>query len=312
VEALSAILIQIEVAIRCKNSQIDEFIQQELLNNQKAEPFHYVFPTIGEVRRTGRMDAALYSEEFQRIMFGITNYSRGHKRIDQMGFDIRRGQNLQFSAIGDHIVSDTPGQGYYALIYPTYVSDYRTVDKLLYVGSRNQLETIRKGDILFGAEGMDKGRTTILCEVPPRTVGNIHAILINKEDSDLTENIFLGCFLGYLKKLGIMEYIGVGTKGGSVSRKYFRHFQIPDFPDGLKDSIAKIYYNAPLSEVAALEAIQRELSEPETEAGIFQLNLLRLATAERLNTIILEISQDKPTKIESHIRTSPFVDVPSH
>jgi type I restriction enzyme S subunit len=306
VEQLSKILIQTEVAIQNRNYLIDEIIRQELTGHQEQEPFRYIFPTIADIRRTGRMDAGLYSEYFQRVMFTVTNYSRGHKRMDEMGFDIRRGQNLQFSAIGSHIVSEIPRQGYYTLIYPTYVSDYRTVEKLLYLGSRKQLEALQKGDILFGAEGMDRGRTTILCEIPPRAISNIHAVLINKQDQDMVENIFIGCFLGYLKKLGIMELVGVGSKGGSAGPEYLRSIEIPDFPDDDKESIARLYYNPTLSQAESLGSIQVGLSKPEVEPGIFQLNLLKLAVDKQLNTAILEISQNRPTKMEAHIQTKPF------
>ena len=60
----------------------------------------------------------IYSEYFKNEDFLITNYKHGFKGIEDWNFEISRGQNLQFSAIGDSIYSDVQKKGFYRCIKP--------------------------------------------------------------------------------------------------------------------------------------------------------------------------------------------------
>lgn len=60
----------------------------------------------------------------------------------------------------------------------------------------------------------------------------------------MTRGIFLGCFLGYLRKIGIVDAVGAGGSGGSLAIGYLDQVPIPRFPDDIQRRIARLYHNA--------------------------------------------------------------------
>jgi len=77
VSALMEAIVDKEKMIRIKNSEIDSFIRLELESCQnKNACFLFLYPSVGEVRELGRLDAAMYSIAFKRKVFLIKNYFR--------------------------------------------------------------------------------------------------------------------------------------------------------------------------------------------------------------------------------------------
>ena len=76
-----------------------------------------------------------------------------------------------------------------------------------------------------------------------RTLTNIHGVIFHRTDSNLTKGIFLGCFLGYLRNVGLVDAIGAGGSGGSLAIGYFDHVPIPKFSDDKQAAIAQLYHN---------------------------------------------------------------------
>lgn len=264
VESLTKSIIRKEDKIKEKHLQIHKIIEQEIEQNQKKGVFKYEFPRFSELAEKGRLDTGLYERRYREFDFRIKNYRYGCETVSHMGFEIRRGQNLQVSAIGRSIYSDEPCEGYYQLILPTNISAYGTVMKIEYLGNGNDLDLLHKGDIMFGAEATF--RTTVLCNLGAnRMISNIHAILLNKENPSIEENIFVGCYLGYMWKIGIMEEIAVGGHGGSVTQDYVLGILVPKVPDEVKNRIATLYNG---------------------DSGIVQLNSQRIALSRQLNRIL--------------------------
>jgi hypothetical protein len=243
VAALTEAIIDKEKAIRARNDEIDARIEGELTGNQMGEAFHYKHPTLDELRSTGRLDAAIYSEAFKREEHRIKSYANGWANYEQLGFDIGRGQNLQLSCIGQSIYSDVRKPNFYRLVAPTDISEYRTVEAFRYRGNKRELDLVKKGDVIFGAEGFCKGRCVILVDEQQRTISNIHGVIFHPRDGSMTRGIFLGCFLGYLRKVGIVDAVGAGGSGGSLAIGYLDQVPIPRFPDDTQRRIARLYHN---------------------------------------------------------------------
>lgn len=301
VEVLMRVIIDKEKEIRDKNKKINEIIGEELISNQNRTEFIYEFPTIKEIMEIGRLDTGLYSQDYKHNQFLIKNYKFGSKNIFERGFEIRRGQNLQISCIGKSIYLDNPKNNFYRLIRPTNLSDFRTIARLEYLGNKNTLEEVRKGDILFSAEGVI-GKTHIFCDEQQKTITNIHGILINKENFNLNENIFIGCFLGYLREVGILDKISVGSQGGSLAKIYFDNLLFPNFPENKQNEITKLYYNSnPIERNASDLNLDNFISEHRNwnkELGIYQLGNQINELKIKLNKVLEEIIEDKEIKIE--------------
>jgi type I restriction enzyme S subunit len=243
VSALMQAIVEKEKTIRGRNALIDSIIEAELSGRQYDISFQYSFPTVSEMTEMGRLDASMYSEDFKRKEFLIKNYSKGWQTYEQMEFKIGRGQNLQISCIGKSIYSDSPKPGFYRLAAPTDLSEFRTIREFRYLGSKKDLARVKRGDVIFGAEGFCKGRAVILADDVERTITNIHGVVFHPRDGNITKGIFFGCFLGYLRSVGLVDAIGAGGSGGSLAIGYFDHVPIPKFPEEKQAEIARLYHH---------------------------------------------------------------------
>ncbi|MBN1886847.1 MAG: hypothetical protein JW850_02615 [Thermoflexales bacterium] len=243
VSALMQAIVEKEIAIRDKNALIDALIDTELREQQKGTPLVYQPPTVNEIRNLTRLDAGMYTQDFKQKMFLVTNYHYGYGTCEELGFEIDRGQNLQLSNIGQSIYSDSPKPNFYRLVAPIDMSEYRTVRQFRYLGNKKELDILKQGDVVFGAEGFCKGRAIILVDEVQKTITNIHGIIFHHRGRNIIRGIFLGCFLGYLRKIGLVDMIGAGGSGGSLAIGYFHHVPFPKFPEDEQAEISRCYHN---------------------------------------------------------------------
>lgn len=85
IELLMQAIINKEIEIRRKYNQIIADIQNELEASQNNQNFKYDLPNISEIMKLDRMDSSLYSEDFRRKEFLITNYKYGVSSVKKLG-----------------------------------------------------------------------------------------------------------------------------------------------------------------------------------------------------------------------------------
>ncbi len=302
IEFLTKAIINKEKEIRKKHKLILEKIEKELLENQKPSEFEYKRPTLKELKSLSRINATIYDTYFKKEEFLIKNYIHGVKNIYDLGFDISRGQNLQVSAIGKSIYSKARKNGFYTLILPKNLSYYGTIIKYEFLGNKNKLKTLKKGDIVFGAEGFEKGRSIVVTKELTRTITNIHGMTLNLQEGDLTISIFVKCFLDYLRKKGLIDIYAVGGNGGSLAQKYWYMIPFPNFPESKQKEIAELYYNSvdyPTN--LNLNNFLEEDTKWNKKAGILQLDLSAKKLKERLNEVIHKIVMDEEVQIDFEV-----------
>ena len=231
------------------------------------------YPTLEEVRTGLRFDAAVYAPAFKQQEHRIKNYAHGWANYKELGFEISRGQNLQVSCIGHSVYSDTPRPHFYRLVAPTDISEYRTVEAFRYLGNKRELDLVKQGNVIFGAEGFGKGRCVILVDEQHRSISNIHGVIFHPQDGSMTRGIFLGCFLGHLRKVGIVDAIGAGGSGGSLAMGT-RQVPIPRFPPGVQAAIAKLYHHpaAPPAQKQTLATFVAWHKDWNENLGIWELD----------------------------------------
>lgn len=112
------------------------------------------------------------------------------------------------------------------------------------------------------------------------------------------ESIFLGLFLGYLRNVGILDYISVGGQGGSLAEKYWKYIKIPNFPRPKKEEIAKYYFNPAnyCQEKLNLSDFEEEDIKITQQAGILQLDRQYKAIKRILDAMIQRIISDEEVK----------------
>ena len=177
VSLLTRAVIRKEAEIKRKYDKVIGLIDKQLRENQGSGKFIYSTPSLKDLRETSRLDAGMFCEDYQRKQFMISNYIRGSEDIFACGFDLKRGQNLQVSQIGRSIYGDEYKLNFYKLVRPLNLSDFGTVEKYEYLGNPRKLQTLKKGEILFSAEGTI-GKFSVFIDVDDKTITNIHGITI--------------------------------------------------------------------------------------------------------------------------------------
>ena len=104
---------------------------------------------------------------------------------------------------------------------------------------------LKRGDIVFGEAGFQKGRSIVLVDAFENSTTNAHGICARREDGGLVESMFFRCIFNWYRNLGLVDLAAVGGSGGHLSPSYFDDFiHIPIFPDDKKEAITKLYHNA--------------------------------------------------------------------
>ncbi|HBW58897.1 MAG TPA: hypothetical protein DEF25_01175 [Thermoanaerobacter sp.] len=301
ISLLTKAVIRKEREIKKKYEKIMSLIDKELKQNQKPNEFIYNLPIFENIQEVCRLNTGIFCEDYKRKQLIIENYVHGAKNIFDSGFTLKRGQNLAVSIIGRSIYTEEYKPNFYKLIRPLNLTDYGTVEKYEYLGNRNKLQTLNKGDILFSAEGTI-GKFYVFIDVDDKTITNYHGIVIsrkNHRDNDNIEAIFLGLFLGYLRLIGILDHIAVGGQGGSLAQKYLDQIKIPNFPIEKKEEITRYYYNPVNYEKDKLNLIEFEEEDVRitTEAGIIQLDKQIKAIKQRIDQVLYNIAMDMEVNV---------------
>lgn len=298
VEQLTQAIFFKEKEMRKKNRAIFNIIEEELVNNQKNEQFQYLYPKIKNISDLNRVNAGIYSEYFCKNNFLIKNYHNGSKTIKQLGFDVSRGQNLQISCIGKSIYSKEYKKNFYTVIKPMHISTFGTAFSQEYLGNSKKLKTLKEGDIIFGAEGFQKGRSIVILKDEDKTITNIHGITINHSHKDIRLSIFVKCFLDYLREIGLIDLLAVGGNGGSLAMKYWDYMLIPLFPKKKQDEISKYYHNnTPYPTKLNLSNFISNDKEWNKKAGIIELDQSIKTIREQLDYILSKIVSDEKVEI---------------
>jgi type I restriction enzyme S subunit len=296
VELLTQAIINKELLIKQRHEHILHQIESELFNNQKPNQFKFELPKINELEEIGRLDTGLYTCTFKKYVFLIKNYLYGSSNIHDLKFKLNRGQNLQKSNIGKSIYTETHYNLFYNLALPTNLSEYGTIDKIIFLGNPNKLKTLKLGEIIFGAEGTF--RSIVVCNERDNYITNIHGITLY--NSNLTLSIFVKCFLDYLKQKGVIDCVKVGGHGGSFAQKYWDRIPFPKFEKNKQEEIALLYHNPKSvykSDTFTLENFLEKDKEFNEKAGIYELDKTAKHLKGLLDKAIDDIANDREVNI---------------
>lgn len=300
IDCLMKSIINKEILIREKFQQEMEFIDKELKDNQLSNSFVYKMPTFNEISSFSRMDGSIYSKHLKKFNFLITNYKNGCRNIYELNFDISRGQNLQISQIGKSIETSDYHDGFYKVIKPKVISTYGLIMKNEFLGNQNKLKTLQYGDLIFGAEGNEKGRSYVYLLNDDDTITNIHGITLNSKDKDIEKSIFVKIFLDYLRFNGIIDKYAVGGNGGSLAIKYWDNIYFPNFPIDKEKELVKFYYtnNDFKPTCSTIEEFETYDKTFENNAGIYDLDKAKNYLQNLLNNAMLKIVNDEKIDIK--------------
>ena len=248
VSVLTEAIVDKEKAIRKCDNKITSLINDELeVKHKENSPFFYSYPTLGEIRKQSRLDAAIYDREYKYKMHRIQHYKYGTETPTEMGFTVIPGPSLEIKILGTRIDSYIPKPNFYTLILPTNISEYGTMNVLQYLGTSKKLPLLKQGDIVFGEAGFHKGRSIVLLDSSDSCTTNAHGLYARRTDTDLISPLFFRCIFNWYRNMRLVDIVAVGGSGGHLSPSYFDDYiQIPKFPDTQKVAIARLYHNPSL------------------------------------------------------------------
>ncbi|MBU1085161.1 hypothetical protein KKB06_02310, partial [Patescibacteria group bacterium] len=197
------------------------------------------------------------------------------------------------------IYSNHNKEGFYTVIKPKHLSVYGTSFSQEYLGNYKKLKTLKAGDIIFGAEGFDKGRSMVILKDMDKTITNIHGITINHNEGNISLSIFVKCFLDYLRKKELIDLYAVGGNGGSLAMKYWNIIPFPNFPQLKQKEIVSLYYNSiDYPNSINLQNFLEEDKKWNKKSGIIELDKSAKQMKEYLNFILNQIVNDDEIVID--------------
>lgn len=295
VPLLQALLKNISYSERYSEKRLNEAnseIEKELLLHEVK----YEDPSVNKLLSSLRIDAGFFSEVVQNMEYNINEYSRGYSTLEDYGFTIKRGPNLQKRDLGRSIKSEVYKKNYHLLVYPSDISDNGYILKEVYIGAKNPVWYLNSGDILFSAEGT-VGKVFVICDEKMKFITNIHGIIISPDQNstDISKSIMLGQFLHYLRNKGYFDKISVGGQGGSFAVNYWDKLKIPKFPNSLIEEISKLYHSG--ADLSPTVFSHEEL----LKAGVFELNQFRIKCSELQKKIVKDIKRGKTNSLNFYV-----------
>lgn len=301
VEVLTQAIINKEKLIKERHENILKAIETELLENQKPNKFSFELPRINELETVGRLDTGLYNLDFKKLDFLITNYSNGSSKLKDLKYKPLRGPNLAISIIGvTHYSIKRISEKFYKLIQPTDLSEYGTLQTERYFGNINEIQLLKKGDILFGAEG-NIGKVYVNIDINEKSVTNFHGMSITNEFVDLYNKCFIACYIKWLRNKKYFNFYSTGGQGGSFGVEKTENIKVPNFPEIKQDEIAKLYHNVESAYQADTFTLANFLdkdNEYNQQAGIYELDKTAKQLKEILNQTIDNIVNDKEIDVK--------------
>lgn len=299
VENLTQAIVNKQRLIKERYQAILALIEKELLDNQKDNTFSFNLPTIKEIENIGRLDTGLYSKEYKELDYFISNYKNKFSLLKDLGYKPLRGPNLAVSVIGyTYYSAHNISNKFYKLIQPTDLSEYGTIKTERYFGNANNIPTLNKGDILFGAEG-NIGKVYINIEVNTKSITNFHGVSIVNKNIDLPNKCFIACYIKWLRAKNYFKFYSTGGQGGSFGLEKIGNIKVPKFPTEKQQQIAKLYHNPTTYDVknATLDNFLVLDDEFNSQAGIYELDKTAKQLQIILNQAIENIINDKVVNI---------------
>lgn len=290
IEILTKSIIKKEALIKTKHEAILRLIENELLTHQLPYSFSYSYPTLEELKISGRLDTGIYSEEFKSIEFLIKNYKNGVFYLDKD--NIRVGTTPTMRVFGDTLK--------YTWIAPKHCNEFGTIEneeRINFLGNPN----LTQDCILLVCRG-DKNKLAsgIFYSIEQEGLGQYNQDFYKISNYPKSKLLFMLCFLNtkFMRKYCNFLSTGMTIKAFTISN--FLQIPFPNFPQNIQEKIAMLYHNPHLNldyKGFNLENFTELDNEFCNKAGIYDLDKSIKHLKEILNSSIDKIIDDEKVNI---------------
>lgn len=296
IELLMQAIINKEIEIKKRYTQVSDYIMSELQNNQLEGLFTYSFPCINEIMETTRLDSSVYSKRFKEIKFMIENYKYGYFYIPKE--NIKGGNTPK-----KRIISEEDNLSNY-WVTPTIfdniglLNSHPTIDCFENNICSNCLLIVNRTS--KGKDGLYVG-LSYFYDFSNLGAGHhnqgIYRIQ-NYCDSDL---VFYNAILNSNLYREYCGALSMGSKMKEIKVNDITSIPFPNFPIEKKEKIVSLYYT-PFYKYDSQKCSILNFMEYDNsfnlKAGIYELDHSKRYLEEKLNKAINNIINDITVIIE--------------
>lgn len=285
ISTATRLIAECENMVAKKSSLIIDIIDKEL--GYTGETAQYEYPNYLEIKKEGRLDAAIFGEEYKKKISFVLNYKGGFCTPKEYGFNVIPGPSLEIKLLKTRIDSDEYIPGFYMLLLPTNISEYGTINKVQYLGTKKKLPELKRGDVLFGEAGFHKGRSTVLVDEIDNCTTNAHGLYARSEKVDIKKSCYFRCIFDWYRNKHLIDLMAVGGSGGHFSPDYFDYIRIPKFPKSIVDKLTSEYLSE--DKMDSLNTLNAINAVDLSKLGIYQLDCISKNLKNEVDNMISKI-----------------------
>lgn len=271
-------IVEIEIEIKNRDSEINDIIETELINNQNPNSvYKFTHATYRQLTIGKRLDTGVYSDAFQRITHLLTNYKGGVFNVD--ADRLRSGSTPKIRDISNY------SEGCLRWVTPTNCSDWgfiQTHEKILTPTKNNLSEdaVLLINRTSRGGKGEYVGIGTFY---DYKSYGDGHhnqgIYRITGYSKELL--VFITTFMNTKMMRKYCSALSVGSKMKEIKSEQFLSIPIPILDSKVLKRVYKLFYTEDFD-----RSIENILSLQTHNVGLFHLSVAENILMQYLNSVL--------------------------
>lgn len=271
-------IIEIEIEIKKRYSEINDIIETEIIENQKNNTtYSFAHATYSQLSIGKRLDTGVYSNTFQRITHLLTNYKWGVFYVD--ADKLRSGSTPKIRDISNY------SEGCIRWITPTNCSDWgfiQTHEKILTPTKNNLSEdaVLLINRTSRGGKGEYVGIGTFY-DYDAYGDGHHNQGIYRITGYNKELLVFIATFMNTKMMRKYCSALSVGSKMKEIKSEQFLSIPIPSLEPKVLKRVYKLFYTENFD-----RSIDNILSLQPCNVGLFHLSIAKNILIQYLNSIL--------------------------
>ena len=271
-------IVEIEIEIKKRNSEINDIIETELVKNQNSSAIYkFSHATYNQLTIGKRLDTGVYSDTFQRITHLLTNYKGGVFYVD--ADKLRSGSTPKIRDISNY------SEGCLRWITPTNCSDWGFIQTHEKISTPTKNNLNEDAVLLInrtsrGGKGEYVGIGTFY---DYNTYGDGHhnqgIYRITGYSKELL--VFITTFMNTKMMRKYCSALSVGSKMKEIKSEQFLSIPIPVLDSKVLKRVYKLFYTEDFD-----RSIENIISLQSHNIGLFHLSVADNILTQYLNSVL--------------------------
>lgn len=271
-------IIEIEIEIRKRNSEINDIIETELIQNQTADNnYKFSHATYNQLLVGKRLDTGVYSDTFQRITHLLNNYKFGVFYIETN--KLKSGSTPKIRDISEYSEGNT------RWITPTNCSDWGFIQtqEMISTPTKNNLE---ENAVLLinrtsrGGKGEYVGISTFY-DYDAYGKGHHNQGIYRITGYNKEILVFITTFMNTKIMRKYCSALSVGSKMKEIKSEQFLSIPIPLLKHEVLKQVYKLFYTENFD-----KSIDNILSLRPNSIGLFHLSIVKEILTKYLDSVL--------------------------